>query len=216
VQVVLDLLLIGLGITLEPFPVTAFILILSAEKGTRKGLAFILGWLACLVVVIAAVVLATGGKPPAPSTAPSTAALAVKLALGIVLIGFAMRQWRRMGRPRKPPTWMARLDQLSLWAAAGLAAFLQPWALVAAGAATITQAKLSSAADYVTLVIFILLATASFLYLELYAVFAPAAAGARLERLRTWLDTHRDQVIIVLSLLLGFWLAGKSIYLLVT
>ena len=64
--------------------------------------------------------------------------------------------------------------------------------------------------------LFVLLATASFLYLELYAVFAPAAAGTRLERLRTWLDTHRDQVIIVLSLLLGFWLAGKSIYLLVT
>ena len=213
---VLDLLLIGLGIALEPFPLTAFILILSAEQGTRKGLVFILGWLACLVVVIAAVVLVTGGKPPAPSTAPSTAALAVKLALGIVLIGFAVRQWRRMGRPRKPPTWMARLDRLSLWAAAGLAAFLQPWALVAAGAATVTQAKLSSAADYLILLLFVLLATASFLYLELYAVFAPAAAGARLEQLRTWLDTHRDQVVIVLSLLLGFWLAGKSIYLLVT
>src|ERR1022692_2552071 len=207
---VLDLLLIGLAITLEPFPVTAFILILSADKGTRKGLAFILGWLACLVVVM------TGAKPPAPNTAPSTAALAVKLAVGIVLIGFAVRQRRRMGRPRKPPTWMARLDQLSLWAAAGLAAFLQPWALVAAGAATVTQAKLSSAADYLTLMLFVLLATASFLYLELYAVFAPAAAGARLAQLRTWLDTHRDQVIIVLSLLLGFWLAGKSIYLLVT
>jgi threonine/homoserine/homoserine lactone efflux protein len=216
VQVVLDLLLIGLGITLEPFPVTAFILILSAEKGTRKGLAFILGWLACLVVVIAAVVLVTGGNPPRPSTAPSTAAIAVKLALGVVLILFAVRQWRRMGRPRKPPTWMARLDRLSLWASAGLAAFLQPWALVAAGAATVTQAKLSSAADYLVLLLFVLLATASFLYLELYAAFAPAAAGARLEQLRTWLDTHRDQVIIVLSLLLGFWLAGKSIYLLVT
>ena len=213
---VLDLLLIGLGITLEPFPVTAFILILSAEKGTRKGLAFILGWLACLVAVIAAVVLVTGGNPPRPSTAPSTAAIAVKLALGVVLILFAVRQWRRMGRPRKPPTWMARLDRLSLWASAGLAAFLQPWALVAAGAATVTQAKLSSAADYLVLLLFVLLATASFLYLELYAAFAPAAAGARLEQLRTWLDTHRDQVVIVLSLLLGFWLAGKSIYLLVT
>jgi threonine/homoserine/homoserine lactone efflux protein len=213
---VLDLLLIGLAITLEPFPVTAFILILSAEQGTRKGLAFILGWLACLIVVIAAVVLVTGGNPPRPSTVPSTAALAVKLALGIVLILFAVRQWRRMGRPRKPPTWMARLDRLSLWAAAGLAAFLQPWALVAAGAATVTQAKLSSAADYLVLMLFVLLATASFLYLELYAAFAPAAAGARLERLRKWLDTHRDQVIIILSLLLGFWLAGKSIYLLVT
>jgi threonine/homoserine/homoserine lactone efflux protein len=213
--VVLDLLLIGLGITLEPFPLTAFILILSAEKGTRKGLAFILGWLACLVVVIAAVILVTGGKPPQPNTAPSTAALAVKLALGVLLIGLAVRQWRRMGRPRKPPAWMARLDRLSPWTAAGLAAFLQPWALVAAGAATVTQAKLSNAADYLTLMLFCVLATSSFLYLELYASFRPATADARLKALRTWLDTHRDQVIIGISLLLGFWLAGKSIYLLV-
>ena len=90
------------------------------------------------------------------------------------------------------------------------------WALVAAGAATVAQAKLSTAGDYVTLLLFCLIATSSFLYLELYATFAPAAAGARLDRLRTWLDTHRDQVIIVVFLLLGFWLAGKSIYLLVS
>ena len=212
---VIDLLLIGLGITLEPFPLTAFILILSAEKGTRKGLAFILGWLACLVVVIAAVILVTGGNPPKPNTAPSTAALAFKLALGILLILLAARQWRRMGRPRKPPTWMARLDRVSLWAAAGLAAFLQPWALVAAGATTVTQAKLSTPGDYLTLMLFCVLATSSFLYLELYAAFAPGAASARLDRLRTGLDAHQDQVIIVISLLLGFWLAGKSIYLLV-
>ena len=213
---VLDLMLIGLGITLEPFPLTAFILILSSEKGTRKGLAFILGWLACLVVVIAAVVLTTGGQPPKPQTAPSTAVLAIKLALGIVLILLAMRQRRRMGRPRKPPTWMASLDRLSLWSAAGLAVFLQPWALVAAGAAAVVQAKLSTAGDYLTLMLFCLVGTASFLYLELYAAFAPAAAGVRLDRLRTWLDTHRDQVIIVIFLLLGFWLTGKSIYLLVS
>ncbi|MFZ0045324.1 MAG: GAP family protein, partial [Streptosporangiaceae bacterium] len=97
-----------------------------------------------------------------------------------------------------------------------LAAFLQPWALVAAGAATVAEAKLTGPASYLVLMLFILLATASFLYLELYAVLAPAAAEIRLNQLRTWLDTHRDQVIIVLCLLLGFWLAGKSIYLLVT
>jgi hypothetical protein len=101
--VVVDLLLIGLGITLEPFPLTAFILLLSAEKGIGKGPAFVLGW-------------------------------------------------------------------------------------------------------------FVLLATASLLCLELYATFAPAVAGARLQRLRTWLDSHRDQVIILVCLLLGFWLAGKSLY----
>ena len=213
---VLDLLLIGLGITLEPFPLTAFVLILSAEKGTMKGMAFILGWLACLVAVIAAVILATGNQPPRPNTAPSKAAIAVKLALGIVLILIAVRKRRQMGQPRKPPAWMARLDRLSLWAAAGLAAFLQPWTLVAAAAATVAQAKLTSAGSYLALVLFCLLATSSFLYLELYFAFAPGAAGARLDRLRTWLESHQDEVIIAVCLLLGFWLAGKSIYLLVS
>ena len=65
------------------------------------------------------------------------------------------------------------------------AAFLQPWTLVAAGAATITQAKLATAGSYLALVLFCLLATASFLYLELYAAFVPAAARVRLDRLRT-------------------------------
>jgi len=213
---VLDLMLIGLAIALEPFPLSAFVLILGAERGPIKGLAFILGWLACLVAVIAAVVLATGGNPPAEDTVPSNAALAVKIAAGLVLILLAWRQWRQMGRPRQPPAWMARLDRLSLPAAAGLAAFLQPWTLVAAGAATIVDASLSTAGDYLTLLFYCLLATSSYLYLELYTVFAPAAAGARLQQLRTWLDTHMDQVIVVIFLLLGFWLAGKSIYLLVS
>jgi len=214
--VVLDLLLIGLGITLEPFPLTAFILILSAEKGTWKGLAFLLGWLACLVAVIAAVILTTGNSPPKPQTAPSTAALAVKLALGVMLILLAMRRRRRMGRPRKPPAWMAHLDRLSLWSAAGLAVFLQPWVLVAAGATTVIGAKLSTAGSYLALVFFCLLATASFLYLELYATFASAKAGPQLARLRAWLDSHQDQVIIAVFLLLGLWLAAESISLLVS
>ena len=212
----LDLLLIGLGITLEPFPLTAFILVLSAEKGTWKGLAFILGWLACLVAVIAAVIVTTGNNPPAPQTVPSNAALAVKLAAGVVLILIAVRQRRRMGRPRKPPAWMARLDKLSLLGAAGLAAFLQPWTLVAAGAATITEAKLGTAGSYLVLILFCLLATSSFLYLGLFPTFASGKAAARLERMRTWLDSHQDQVIIAICLLLGFWLAGKSVYLLVS
>jgi len=214
--VVLDLLLIGLAITLEPFPLTAFILLLTADRGRWKGLAFILGWLACLVAVIAAVIVSTGNNPPEPNTVPSDAALAVKLAAGVVLILIAVRQRRRMDQPKKPPAWMARLDQLSLWGAAGLAAFLQPWTLVAAGAATIVEAKLDSAGSYLVLILYCLLATSSYLYLELYAIFAPAKAGARLERMREWLDSHQDQVLITVFLLLGFWLAGKSIYLLVS
>jgi Sap, sulfolipid-1-addressing protein len=216
VHVVLDLIIIGLAITLEPLTIVAFILILIAQQGVRKGLAFILGWMACLVAVIAAVVALTGGKPPRSHTAPSTAALVVKALLGVVLLWVAYRQWRRMGRPRKPPGWMARLDHLSLWTAAGLGIFLQPWSLVAAGAATVVRAQLSTVGDWLTLLLFCLLATSSFLVMELYVTFAPEAAGPRLERVRAWIGTHTDQAIIVLSLLVGCFLLGDSLFLIVS
>ena len=58
----------------------------------------------------------------------------------------------------------------------------------AAAAATVVQAKLSSTADYLTLLLFCLLATSSFLALELAVMFRPTAADARLKALGTWLD----------------------------
>ena len=132
------------------------------------------------------------------------------------MIWVGLRQRKRMGRPRKEPGWMARLDHLSPWAAAGLGAFLQPWTLVAAGAATVVQAKLSTAGDWLALVFFCLLATSSFLIMELYAAFAPVAAGDRLESVHKWIDTHQDQAIVVGALAVGAWLLGNSIYLIVS
>ncbi|MGA8372058.1 MAG: GAP family protein, partial [Acidimicrobiales bacterium] len=64
---ILDLVLIGLVITLEPLPLTAFILILLAKRGVRKGAAFIFGWLLSLAIVIAITILITGNKPPEPA-----------------------------------------------------------------------------------------------------------------------------------------------------
>ena len=212
---VLDLVIIGLAITLEPLSIVAFILILSSDKGLWKGLAFLLGWTACLVAVIAVVVLLTGGKPPKPNTAPSNAALVVKAALGALLIWVGLRQRRRIGQPRKTPAWMARLDHLSPWAAVGLGVFLQPWSLVAAGAATVVQAQLATAGDWLALVFFCLLATSSFLVLELYAAFAPEAASVRMVQVREWIDKHTDQAIVIGALLVGAWLLVDSLYLIV-
>ena len=46
--------------------------------------------------------------------------------------------------------------------------------------------------------------------------FRPQPAQQFLARLRHWIDTHTDQVIIIVSLLLGFWLIANSIYYIVT
>jgi threonine/homoserine/homoserine lactone efflux protein len=211
--VVADLVLITLGIALQPFRLSAFILILSAEGGTKKGLGFILGWLTCLVLVIAVVVLITDGKPVRLRTVPSTVMVIIKLALGIALIVFAAVQWWRRNRAPRAPAWLARLDTMSPWAAAVIAAIVQPWTLVATVAVTVAAARLSSVGDYLALASLCLLATSSFIVLELYAVCAPAAS-TRLAALRNWLDRHGKEVIIVVCLVLGVWLTGQSIRLL--
>ena len=213
---VTDMVLLGLGIALQPFRLSAFILILSTKGGTRKGLGFILGWLACLVLVIAVTVLITSGRPVRFHTLPADVVQVARLALGIALIVIAAVQSRKPGRPRILTILLTRLDTISPWTAAVIAAIVQPWTLVAAGAVTAAQARLSGAADYLTLASFCLLATSSFAALELYSVRAPATASTRLAELRTWLDTHGNQVIIVVCGVLGLWLTGQSIYTLVT
>jgi Sap, sulfolipid-1-addressing protein len=217
--VTLDLILIGLAITLDPLPLSAYMILLAAKGGVRKGAAFIFGWLASLAIVVAVTVLATGNSPPKSSTAPSLAALAVKIAIGVGLLGIAVRQRRKMGRPKKPkkpPKWQAGVDNMSPWYAIGIAPLLQPWGLIAAGAATVTQAHVSSVESALALFFFCVIASASYIVLELYAGFKPDEAQMLLKRIRTWMDTHTDQVIIVGSLILGFWLIGNSIYLIVT
>src|SRR5271165_3758316 len=153
-MIAVNLILIGLAITLEPLPLTAFILILASKGGVRKGAAFIFGWLLSLAIVIAVTVLVTGNKPPAPNTAPSLGALAAKIAIGVALVLIAMRRRRMMGRPRKPkktPKWQTSIDTMSPWFAMGLAPLTQPWGLVAAGVATILEAKLSSWQNYLAI-----------------------------------------------------------------
>src|SRR6516164_8631019 len=218
-MLVLNLILIGVAVALDPLPLTAFLVVLPSKGGTRKGAAFVFGWLVSLAIVVTITVVATGNNPPKPSTVPSLAALAVKIALGTVLVWIAVRPIRARGHPKppkKPPKWQAHVDNMSPWFALGLAPTLQPWVLIGAGAATVVEAKLSSWESFLALFLYCVLASASYLAMELYAVFRPDQSQALLARFQAWINTHTDQVIIVGSLLIGFWLIGDSIYLIVT
>jgi len=212
--VLLDLFLIGLVVTVEPIPLTGMILVLATERGLLKGLGYVLGWLLTLVAIVALTVLVTDGKPLIPNSNPSTAALAVKLAVGVVLVWIAYRRWGNWesAEPKGQPRWMAGIDRINPLTAAGLAFLLQPWVLVAAGVATITQAKISSTAEWLALVAFCLLCSASYVAMETYAALRPAKVKATLSSLLQWITSHRDQVIVFLSLGLGLYLMVKSIY----
>ncbi|MER5709366.1 GAP family protein [Streptomyces sp. NPDC042898] len=221
---ILDLFLIGLAIALYPIPVMAFVLVVSAPRGVYKGLAFIIAWLACLVAVIAMVLVFTGGQPPAPRSPPSIAALAATLVIGLSLIVYSEHRRRRSRRTAAAPashgkrpkgsgrSLTSRMDQATGWSAAGLAVLLQPWGMVSAAAATVVKADLSQVSSFLALFGFCVLATAGLLAMELYMVFAPEKAQHSLVSLRGWLERHKDPAIVLICLVLGLWLVGRSLY----
>ena len=221
---VFDLLLIALAITLDPLPLMAFVLVVASVRGARTGLAFISGWLTCLVAVIALVLTVTGGQPPQPKSPPSTASLAIKVAIGVSLVAYGIHRRRRAvhhdpsgtgtspSKGRSSAFLTSRLDRGALWPAAGLAILLQPWGLVAAGAMTVVEADGSDPTTWLVLVAYCIIATATLLAAELYAVFKPASALRRLRELRSWMQGHAEQAIVYGSVVVGLLLAGKSAY----
>jgi hypothetical protein len=215
---VLDLMLIGLAVALDPLPLTAFLVVLPSQRGAVKGAAFVFGWLVSLAIVVTITVTATGNDPPKPATVPSLAALAIKIVLGVVLVRIAIRHIRARSQPKppkKPPKWQAHVDSMSPWFAMALAPTLQPWVLIGLGAATVVEAKLSSWESFLALALYCVLASSSYLAMEIYAVVRPAQSQALLARCKTWVDSHIDQAIIIGSLFIGLWFIADSLYLII-
>ena len=95
---------------------------------------------------------------------------------------------------------------------AGASFLLQPWLLVAAGAVTTTATDLSKPTTVAVLIGYCILATSTYLVMQAYGVISPERARSRLDGFRQFLTDHRDQVIILLCVVIGFWLIGKSAY----
>ena len=95
-QAIGDLLPSAVGVAISPAPIIAVVLILGTPRARTNGPAFALGWIGGLIIVSVVVVLLAGGADDSES-ATSTALDWIKLALGALFLGLAVKQWR--GRP---------------------------------------------------------------------------------------------------------------------
>jgi hypothetical protein len=217
--VIVDLIFIGLAVALDPIPLSAFILILSSRGGLRKAVAFVGVWLVSLVIIVAVTLVGTGNKPPKSSSAPSVGVLIVKLLIGLVLVAFAVRQGRKLGLPKKPkktPRWQTRIDSMTPVFAGGVALLVQPWGLLAAGVAVVVEAKVSSWQSAIGIAFFCLLSTSTILGMTIFSALRPERAEATLAHVKTWIDTHTDQIVVIVFAALGLWLIAHSSYQLAT
>ena len=88
---------LAIGVAISPVPIIALILMLLSKSATKNSLAFALGWIFGLTVV-GVVVLALGLGPTA--VASRTPCAAVKVVIGLLLIGLAGESSGRAGRGR--------------------------------------------------------------------------------------------------------------------
>ena len=153
---------------------------------------------------------------------PATWVGALHLALGVLLVLFGAREWRR--RPRDPaqaqlPTWMAAIDRFTPLKTLGLglalsAANPKNAPLTISAGASISSAGIAVPQQIATLAIFITIASLGvFAPLVVYLIMGERAKSV-LGNWRDWAAQHNVVVMAVLFFVFGLKLIGDGISIL--
>ncbi|HKD34188.1 MAG TPA: GAP family protein [Gaiellaceae bacterium] len=205
-------IVIGLGVAmaLQPLPVLAVVLLLSAESGLSKARAFLFGELLVVFVIAAATVAVHSGTSRESASRPASW---VTLAAGLALLAAGAIWTRRLRRGVEPPqpSWMARLDRMEPWPAFLLGTFIPTYAIAVAAGAHIVGVHPGKAEAIAAVVVFVFIGTSTVYTPVLLAQFVPERSGPMRARLRAWLERRWASVGCALLLLVGAALLAKGL-----
>ncbi len=214
-----DVVPLAVAVAIFPVPIIAVVLVLGSAQGTRKGLAFVLAWSIGLGAVGALVLLFSGSFEPREAGAPATWLNIVLLALGVLLLALAVKQWRNRPRPGDEPSmpgWMRSIDALTI-AKAGATGFaltaLNPKnaLLTVAAALEIAGRDLPPTQQAAVLIGFVLIGSIGVLAPLVLTLLLGDRSHDLLERLRDWMTRYNAIVMAMLFLVIGAKLIGDSI-----
>jgi hypothetical protein len=210
---------LAVAVAFDPIPIVAVVHMLSTPRGRIKGPAFALAWLVGLTLVGTIVLLLSSGASASNNGKPATWISIVRLVLGLLLLAWAFRQYRR--RPRgdatpKLPGWMNRLDRFDVRRSAALGfglSAINPKNLIltASAAGAIAQTGISAGDQALALGIFVVVGSVG-VAVPVGIYFALGLRGAHiLDALRTWMAREHSTIMIVLYVLIGAKLIGDAI-----
>ena len=214
-----DILPLAVVVAIFPVPIIAVVLVLGSDRGTAKGLAFVLAWCVGLTAVGGVVLVFAGVADASDEGEPATWVNVLLLGLGLLLLVAAVRQWR--GRPSggeeaRTPGWMRTIDEFTI-AKAGGAGFalsaLNPknLLLTVAAAAEIAEVGLSGGRQVALLLAFVLVASAGVLTPLVFALAFGDRSRELLEGLRAWMARYNAVIMGLLFLLIGAKLIGDAV-----
>jgi len=197
----LTLLVLAATAAVSPFSLIVFSLVLATDRGPRNGVAFILGWIVT-VVLIGAVMIALGGAVDVPTASGARKwFLALELALGTMLIIVWVRRRFRPREPKKTvvspktPAWQRRIATMRYGGAFVLGGLTQTWPVMIAAGVEVATLDIPVVSAMAWIVLFAVATTAGIVVLEVLAIRSPGSAASRLDRIRDYVENHRDSVI---------------------
>ncbi|MEV1026619.1 GAP family protein [Streptomyces sp. NPDC050264] len=207
------------GVAISPLPIVAVILILATPRARLNGTLFVIGWLVGLSALGVVMLVIGGSAGSSTGKQPATWVGGLKTGLGILLVLFAVRHWRR--RPADAsqaqlPKWMAAVDRFTPVKTLGLglalsAANLKNAPLTVAAGATISSSGIPAGQQAASLAVFVAIASLGLLVPLAAFLLMGERARRTLDSWKDWAVRHNTAVMAVLFFVLGLKLLGDGI-----
>ena len=215
-----DVLFHAAAVAVSPEAIFSSILVLMTNRARSNSIAYLLGWLTGLCMVLAIVLafddIVAGGGGPLPK---SDVAGFLRIGFGAVLLLLAANRWRkrrRAGQVPLEPRWLGVVERFGpkrcfVWGF--ILSGLNPKnvALTVTGALHLSLFAPSLAAELMAVAAFIVIGSSTVAAPGVLYVFAGNRAQTTLQRTRAWLIRHSDRFIIALFLVFGLKLTGDGV-----
>jgi hypothetical protein len=218
-QAIGQTLALAVAAAISPVPIIASVLLLLTPRAAATGTAYVVGWLLGLIALGAIVLLIAHPAGASSNGEPATWVSLLELALGILVLLVALRQWRfRPQGDAEPPTpkWMGTIESFSVGKAFAVGLFLgalnpKNIPLTVAAAASIAATGISNGRQAVVLIVFAVVGTIGVAApLAIYLATGDQAAHL-LDGLRHWLARNNPVIMTVLLLVIGSKIIGDAI-----
>jgi threonine/homoserine/homoserine lactone efflux protein len=212
-ELVGELIPYAMGVAVSPLPIIAVVVVLMGERSRASGIAFLLGRIVGLGLVIGLVAVVVAILPERDERLLSAG---IRVLIGLALIVLGVTRWRPRTGEVQLPGWMSALEQMApsrIFAVSVVLSLInvKELLLIVGVAVTIGDADLPLADELIATAIFIAIASVFVSLPVIATVVAPRRVAAMLVPVRAWLVEHQSAVIGTVLLVIGALLVGNAI-----